>query len=262
MAFSQRKLAGWSTCDYGVWLGEVAGHYRVVINTVTTIITAFMASQSPTRAKAPNDKPPPPSTQPTATPAPTGRTAATPSPSLANSSQIWSRLATPVDRSTPPPPIERGSKRSLSPVELKRSLDHLYTQSFARRREAIDGLERSVYHTDKPSDRPISREDTDAIVNRLYAQELAAIKDRHETLSKQLLAKSEVRMKRFTDKVEQAAAIDRLYNTAAREREESKTLFEQYNWHHPRKVKPKADIQEMCLRYFKGGFGRRNGAPA
>lgn len=184
-------------------------------------------------------------------------------PSSPNGGDTWKRLSTPVPLS-PPPPITRSTRR-LKPAQLKASTENLYRGSLLARRDKLVALEEATYGSPKAAAsqvRPLTPEDMQSVVDRLFAKGLADHEQRQGQLEKQYLAKSEVHLKRFSSKIELATTVDRLYNTVSADAERSKKLFEKYNWQRPPPPSKSPDeLHEMIERYHKGGFARRHGAP-
>lgn len=187
----------------------------------------------------------------------TGPSPAPRAPTPSQPSKVFERLATPSRPGPDLPPV-RPPSRCLTPSEESASIKRLYCESSTRKNASLARLEERVYGTSSTSVGPrLSHEETEDLVNRMYARRLETFAAKKEKLTHKYLAKSEVHMKRFASPSEKEAALDRLYNTKDRDAKRSDELFAKYN---PDKKATRRSADEITTnvdRWYGGGFAKR-----
>ena len=187
----------------------------------------------------------------TATPSGTRARSSTPN------SAVWARLTAPPRPGDDLPPV-RPPSRVMRSDEEEASVDRLYRQSAARHAEALKKAEERAYQRAKtPADAVMSPEDTASTVDRLYRQRMEAKRGMASALEQKYLAKSQVRMKKFSDDAEAKSAVDRLVGEPEAFKSRSQQLFERYNPRRPIVRRSGADIASNVSRWYEGGFAKR-----
>ena len=170
----------------------------------------------------------------------------------------WSRLTTPPLRIRAPTPLEPlcKNRRILSMEEEHATVHRLVNESCEHKQRSLDQLNRRVYGETADEKPRLEREDYDNMISRLYQQGVKDQIEKKAQLRTKYLSKYAVPHKKYETPTEQSAAVDRLFNTAEKDREVISTLDTKYN---PRRSYLKRRMEELIdasLRYNKGGFAR------
>ena len=193
-----------------------------------------------------------------ATPEPTPQRNNTRSMTPSDNGAVWTRLWSPSPsqmNAKPLAPLQR-PVRALTPAVEKESIERLSHRSVRSRQQALAQLDETVYGRPPPA-AGLDRDEADQLVARMYNQRMLAKQETAAKLRSHYLAKSVVTVKTFKDKVEKAAAIDRLFNTRAKDKERSAELFELHNPPTPLVKRAPQEIQSNVKRWFDGGFAKK-----
>jgi hypothetical protein len=180
--------------------------------------------------------------------------------SSSRNDSAFERLAVPARSESVPLP-DLVPHKKLSIAEEKRSIEHLYTQSIAKKKEKLKRLEDKIFAANSPSQKQIvvGQDSLAEIVGRLYeesrtkkAAEIAKLTaQRHAAVQA-----TKTKVKVFESAEDLSAAVARLYNTIEDERKTSEELFKKYNPSIEVPRRPRSVLEENDARFYKGGFAK------
>jgi hypothetical protein len=172
--------------------------------------------------------------------------------------ETFERLSSPIpdrSKSAELPPLTK--TRKLTPAEEKSSVEHLYNETLARKKKKMEQLEASIYQNQSHTT-TVDPEELKDIVGRLYEQSIRERDQRLHVMVSRRMAVHNRKTKQLGSTDELSTIVDRLYNTAPKERERSDILFHKYNPSNPVLKRSKAELEANDDRYYKGGFAKKN----
>lgn len=172
--------------------------------------------------------------------------------------ETFERLSSPVpdrSKSAELPPLTK--VRKLTHEEEKNSVSHLYTETLAKKKIKMEQLEASFYQ-DMVHKMTVEPDELKEIVERLYDQTIREKNNRLQAMVNKRMVVHDRKSKQLESQGELLTIVDRLYNTAPKERERSAALFSKYNPENAVLKRSKAELELNDDRYYKGGFAKKN----
>lgn len=172
--------------------------------------------------------------------------------------ETFDRLSSPIpdrSKSADLPPLTKS--RKLTPAEEKLSIEHLYTETLAKKKKKMEQLVASVCQ-DQVHRTTADPEELKEIVERLYEQSVREREQRLRVMVNRRMAIHDRKTKQLGSSDELVSIVDRLYNTSSKEKERSDALFQKYNPPIPVLRRSKGELESNDERYYKGGFAKHN----
>ena len=140
-------------------------------------------------------------------------------------------------------------------------MQHLYTESIARRQRTMAALERT-HHKSLVTygNLTMSEEDSAEMTKRLYTDSVAQRQRSLDQRTEKAVEKQRKQAgcgRRFDSPEKERGSVRRLYDTIQRDREIGQKLFDKHNPPRPRIVRDPADLAENDTRFHSGQFGKK-----
>jgi hypothetical protein len=172
--------------------------------------------------------------------------------------ETFERLSSPIpdrSKSAELPPLTK--VRKLTAEEEKNSVSHLYTETLAKKKKKMEHLEATFYQ-DMVHKTIVDPDELKEIVGRLYEQSIREKEQRLRAITNKRMVVHDRKTKHLESSGELLTIVDRLYNTAGKERERSAALFSKYNPDIAVLKRSKAELETNDDRYYKGGFAKKS----
>jgi hypothetical protein len=104
----------------------------------------------------------------------------------------------------------------------------------------------------------VDSETLEAIVFRMHQQGVKDYEERRRRIRQKYLSQYDVKTKSLGSKTEEAAIVQRLYDTTEKDRARSKELFEKFNPPRNFLKRTKEELEANDKRLFSGGFAKKH----